>query len=73
VKPDPAIYQICLEKLNVAAAEVLFLDDIVANVDGASALGIHGLIFDTVEQTVARVKERFEIPVPDFSKAAPGC
>ncbi len=73
VKPDPAIYQICLEKLNVAAAEVLFLDDIVANVEGASALGIHGLIFDTVEQTVARVKERFEIPVPDFSKAAPGC
>jgi putative hydrolase of the HAD superfamily len=73
VKPDPAIYQICLEKLNVAAAEVLFLDDIAANVEGASALGIHGLIFDTVEQTVARVKERFEIPVPDFRKAAPGC
>jgi putative hydrolase of the HAD superfamily len=72
VKPDPAIYQICLEKLKLAAAEVLFLDDIAANVEGASALGIHGFIFDTLEQTVARVKERFEIPVPDFGKAAPG-
>ena len=73
VKPDPAIYQICLEKLKLAAAEVLFLDDIAANVEGACALGIHGLIFDTVEQTVARVKERFEVPVPDFRKTAPGC
>jgi putative hydrolase of the HAD superfamily len=73
VKPDPVIYQICLEKLKVPAAEVLFLDDIAANVEGACALGMHGLIFDTVEQTVARVKERFEIPVPDFRKAAPGC
>jgi putative hydrolase of the HAD superfamily len=73
VKPHPAIYQICLEKLKLAAPEVLFLDDIAANVAGASALGIHGLIFDTLEQTVVRVKERFEIPVPDFRKAAPGC
>jgi putative hydrolase of the HAD superfamily len=72
VKPDPAIYQICLKKLKLAAAEVLFLDDIAANVEGACALGIHGLIFDTVEQTVARVKQRFEIPVPDFGKVVPG-
>jgi FMN phosphatase YigB (HAD superfamily) len=62
-----------LEKLKLAAAEVLFLDDIAANVAGASAVGIHGLIFDTLEQTVVRVKERFEVPVPDFRKAAPGC
>lgn len=73
VKPQPAIYHICLEKLKLAAAEVLFLDDIAANVAGASAVGIHGLIFDTLEQTVVRVKERFEVPVPDFRKAAPGC
>jgi putative hydrolase of the HAD superfamily len=61
VKPEPAIYRRCLEKLDFAPQELLFLDDIAANVEGASKLGIHGLVFDTLESTRARVQERFEL------------
>jgi putative hydrolase of the HAD superfamily len=64
VKPEPEIYENCLEKLDAAPAEVLFLDDIARNVEGATSLGIHGLLFDTFENTVSRVGERFDLPVP---------
>jgi putative hydrolase of the HAD superfamily len=66
VKPDPAIYLSCLGKMKLPAEQVLFLDDIAANVEGAAALGIHALIFDTAQGTSARVAERFDLPVPDF-------
>lgn len=44
-KPDPAIYQLTLEQLDVAPAEAVFLDDQVRNIDAAQALGIHGVVF----------------------------
>lgn len=69
VKPGPAIYEICLKELQLPAEEVLFLDDIAVNVEGAVAVGIHGMIFDTLESTVARVGERFDVPIPSFSKS----
>ena len=67
VKPDPAIYHACLESLAVAPQEVLFLDDLAPNIEAASKLGIHSVLFDTVEQTAARVAERFNLPIPDFA------
>jgi putative hydrolase of the HAD superfamily len=69
VKPDPAIYKSCLESLALAPEEVLFLDDLAPNIEAACRLGIHGMLFDTLEQTVARVAERFDLPVPDFTSA----
>jgi putative hydrolase of the HAD superfamily len=67
VKPDPAIYKSCLESLAVAPEEALFLDDLSPNIEAAAKLGIHGVLFDTIEQTAARVAERFDLPVPDFA------
>jgi len=66
VKPDPAIYQACLKSLEVAPEEVLFLDDLAPNIEAAEKLGIHSVLFDTIELTAARVGERFDLPLPDF-------
>ncbi|WP_247234636.1 HAD family phosphatase [Telluribacter sp. SYSU D00476] len=41
MKPDPAIYQKVLEEAGIKADETLFLDDNAANIQAASALGIH--------------------------------
>jgi putative hydrolase of the HAD superfamily len=72
-KPNPLIYQTCLDTLQLAANDVLFLDDIPANVEAASRLGIHGLVFDTLERTLARVAETFNLPVPvAFAPSQPG-
>ncbi len=40
-KPDPAIYQLVLDRLGVAPEQALFIDDFVSNLEEAAALGIH--------------------------------
>jgi HAD superfamily hydrolase (TIGR01509 family) len=49
-KPDPEIYRRTLERLGVAAEEAIFVDDWPPNVEGASTLGIHGILFESAEQ-----------------------
>lgn len=44
-KPEPAIYEHCLEGLGTQPKETLFLDDRIENVHGAEMLGIAGLHF----------------------------
>ncbi len=43
-KPDPKIYQLALDGLGVEAASAVFVDDLPANVAGAEAVGLHGVI-----------------------------
>jgi 2-haloacid dehalogenase len=45
VKPDPAIYRVCLERNGLAAGDCIFIDDSPANVAAARALGIDGVLF----------------------------
>jgi putative hydrolase of the HAD superfamily len=66
VKPDPLIYKACLQSLAVTPQETLFLDDLPPNIEGAAKLGIHGVLFDTIEQTASRLREQFDLPLPDF-------
>jgi putative hydrolase of the HAD superfamily len=58
VKPDPAIYLYTCEKLGVAPAEALFLDDKPENVRGAEAAGLRALRFTTVGQLRADLAAR---------------
>lgn len=46
-KPDPAIYRHSLEQLGVEASQALFLDDREANIRGAQAIGMEGLLYST--------------------------
>jgi len=45
-KPDPAFFTRIVERLEVPAEEVLFIDDVQANVDGARAAGLQAEVFD---------------------------
>jgi len=49
-KPEPEIYHLLLERLELAPEEVLFLDDKLENIEAARNLGILGLQFSTVDQ-----------------------
>ena len=40
IKPDPAIYTLALERFGLQAEEAMFVDDNVANVEAAAAMGI---------------------------------
>ena len=52
LKPDKAIYQSVLAKLNVKPEEVIFIDDKRENVEAAKSLGINGIVFD--RNTISR-------------------
>lgn len=46
-KPDPAIYRLCLERLELPAAQVLFVDDRADNLAGAATVGLRTLHFES--------------------------
>ena len=56
VKPEPAIYQVLLERYGLVPEESLFIDDNKLNVEAAKALGIHGIHFTGLEDC----KKQFE-------------
>ncbi|MES2754640.1 MAG: HAD family phosphatase [Pseudomonadota bacterium] len=44
-KPDPAIYRLALDRFDLRAEEAVFIDDVAANVAGAQAVGMRGIVF----------------------------
>jgi epoxide hydrolase-like predicted phosphatase len=45
MKPDPAIYELALQRLDVPAAEAVFVDDFPVNVAAAREAGLHAIHF----------------------------
>ena len=55
-KPDPEIYRRTLVRLGVAAEEAIFVDDWLPNVEGAAALGIHAIQFESSQQAMVDIQ-----------------
>ncbi len=53
MKPDPHIYLLALARLDVQPEQAVFIDDFQHNIDGARAVGMHGIHFRSPEQLVA--------------------
>ncbi len=52
-KPDPAIYHLTLNRLDIAPHQAVFLDDLIRNVDAAREVGIHALQFVDPDTSLA--------------------
>ncbi len=63
VKPDPAIYRLCLEKLGASPEECVFLDDVPENAAGARAVGIPALVFRSAEEAAFELARDWGLPV----------
>lgn len=57
VKPDPVIYQHCLDALGTAPEQTLFLDDRIANVQAAEALGMRAIQFLDRDDVLLKIRE----------------
>ena len=57
-KPDEEAYQITLQKLNVPAEQVLFIDDRERNTVVAESLGIRSYLFTTVSELKAELESQ---------------
>lgn len=56
-KPDERIYQIALERLQVAPDEAIFLDDLLPNVEAARKMGIQAVQFQETTQAISDLKK----------------
>lgn len=56
VKPEPVIYEHCLEGLDTTPEQALFFDDKMPNVQGAEVLGIRAIQFLDRDDVLLRVR-----------------
>ncbi len=62
-KPDPRIYALALERLEVAAHEAVFLDDIGRNLKPARALGMHTIKVDDPDAALRELGDVLGFPI----------
>ena len=56
-KPDPEIYSLALDRLGVTAGRTAFIDDQEVNLVTAREMGMHGILFRSVEQCERELTE----------------
>lgn len=62
-KPNPAIYRLAMDRLDVTdASRAVFLDDFGPNVDAAKALGLHGILVEHPDPAMAELRRLCGLP-----------
>lgn len=57
IKPDAGIFHALFEKYGLQPEECVFLDDLAANIEGAKAVGMHGIVFTGLADAVAELEK----------------
>jgi epoxide hydrolase-like predicted phosphatase len=63
-KPQPEIYRLAAERLDVLTAACLFVDDLKENCDGAEAVGMTAIRHREPAETIARLSELTGVELP---------
>ena len=66
-KPCPRAYEILLERLDLPADEVIFIDDKWVNVEAAREVGIDAIQFHSIDQLREELNRRNIISASSFS------
>jgi glucose-1-phosphatase len=61
-KPDPRIYHLALQRLQVAPQEAVFVDDFPENIAGGKAVGLKTIHFRNPQQAIAELSELLASP-----------
>lgn len=57
IKPDAGIFHALFEKYGLQPEECVFLDDLAANIEGAKAVGMHGIVFTGLADALAELEK----------------
>ncbi len=57
IKPNPAIYQLIIDRYHLTPSECVFIDDLATNVEGAKKAGMHSLVFHNQSQAIEDLKK----------------
>lgn len=60
-KPDPEIYRLTAERLDLQPESCVFIDDLDRNVEAAEQVGMLGILHTDIEETVAVLESAFGI------------
>ena len=60
-KPDPTIFKIILGKMGISAENVIFIDDMQINVEGAKSAGLHAIQYKDTLSVISAVKSILNI------------
>ncbi|MGH2556703.1 MAG: HAD family hydrolase [Actinomycetota bacterium] len=60
-KPDPEIFQLAADRVGVPPTGCVFVDDIAANVEGARAIGMTGVLHRHPDITIPKLEELLQI------------
>ncbi len=71
LKPDPAIYRLLLDRYGLAAADCVFIDDSAANVAGARAIGMEGILYAPGVDLATKLAELGALSGPMPASASP--
>lgn len=63
LKPEAAIFRVCMEKLAARPETCIFIDDILENVEAAAALGMGVIHFQTANQAGLQASRTWGLPV----------
>lgn len=56
IKPEPAIYELLIERYGLTPSECVFIDDMPVNVDAAKKCGLHSFVFRNQAQAIEELK-----------------
>lgn len=71
-KPDPAMFQLALDRASLPAAACVFVDDFTENVAAARAFGMTGIQHTDPTATIEELQRLFGVPLtPDGPPAHP--
>jgi putative hydrolase of the HAD superfamily len=62
-KPEPEIFRLGAERVGVAPAECVFVDDLRENCAGAEAVGMTAVLHRDAERTLRRLEELLGVPL----------
>lgn len=57
IKPDPEVFQLLMERYQIAPEQAVFIDDTLVNIEAAGKLGIHGIHFQSLEQAKEELRK----------------
>lgn len=60
MKPDLRIFQVALKRFGIKAEETVFIDDNPNNVEAANKIGIHGILFQSLDQLKEELQKKLQ-------------
>ena len=69
-KPERRIFELTCERLGVQPAEVVFLDNVEANIAAARAFGMQAILFRETEEAIGAIQACLQASSPPVTSAA---